>query len=156
MAQDYFSIEGHILQHFSDKLGEYGPALYILAFNPRGNAVLFTKEGVEVQHNTNRERLFSELKDNYQNFEFSKLDSILVGVTDKFHVVQQTHETDDKGGDPPCGCHIIPTPGTGGLQVEVEMLRKRLTEKDDVIRDLRARLDAEAESGGAADGSAKK
>ena len=35
--------------------------------------------------------------------------------------------------------------GTGGLQVEVEMLRERLTEKDDVIRDLRARLDAEAE-----------
>jgi hypothetical protein len=32
-----------------------------------------------------------------------------------------------------------------GLQVEVEMLRERLTEKDDVIRDLRARLDAEAE-----------
>jgi hypothetical protein len=35
--------------------------------------------------------------------------------------------------------------GTGGLQIEVEMLRERLTEKDDVIRDLRARLDAEAE-----------
>jgi predicted site-specific integrase-resolvase len=34
---------------------------------------------------------------------------------------------------------------TGGLQVEVEMLRERLAEKDDVIRDLRGRLDAEAE-----------
>jgi excisionase family DNA binding protein len=34
---------------------------------------------------------------------------------------------------------------TGGLRVEVEMLRERLAEKDDVIRDLRTRLDAEAE-----------
>ena len=35
--------------------------------------------------------------------------------------------------------------GTGGLRVEIEMLRERLAEKDDVIRDLRGRLDAEAE-----------
>jgi excisionase family DNA binding protein len=31
--------------------------------------------------------------------------------------------------------------GTGGLQVEIEMLRERLTEKDETISDLRRRLD---------------
>jgi hypothetical protein len=44
--------------------------------------------------------------------------------------------------------------GTGGLQVEVEMLRERLTEKDDVIRDLRRRGRGAAPGAGAADGSA--
>jgi hypothetical protein len=34
---------------------------------------------------------------------------------------------------------------TGGLRVEVEMLRERLADKDAVIEDLRRRLDAEAE-----------
>jgi excisionase family DNA binding protein len=34
---------------------------------------------------------------------------------------------------------------TGELRVEVEMLRERLSEKDETIADLRRRLDAEAE-----------
>lgn len=34
---------------------------------------------------------------------------------------------------------------TGGLQVEIRMLRERLEDKDRVIEDLRQRLDAEAE-----------
>jgi hypothetical protein len=34
---------------------------------------------------------------------------------------------------------------TGGLRVEVEMLRERLADKDATIDDLRRRLDAEAE-----------
>jgi hypothetical protein len=34
---------------------------------------------------------------------------------------------------------------TGSLQVELRLLRERLADKDDVIEDLRRRLDAEAE-----------
>ena len=37
-----------------------------------------------------------------------------------------------------------PPAGTGFEQREIELLRERLTEKDEVIRDLRQRLDAEA------------
>lgn len=40
---------------------------------------------------------------------------------------------------------LVTPSGTGELRVEIEMLRERLAEKDDVIGDLRRRLDAEAE-----------
>lgn len=106
MAQDHYTIEDDVLRKFNDKLGEHGPALYVLAFNVRGNAVLFTKEGLEVQHHTERNRVFAELKEKHQQLQITRLDCIQIALSEKVHLVQQTYERKD-AGDPPCGGHSI-------------------------------------------------
>lgn len=101
---DHCTIENDVLDRINAKLGKFGPALYVIAFNAKGDGMLVSAPELKVRHFNTWEFGYVALGE----CTVRKLDSISLMVTEKHHLLQQTATASkEEAGIPNCNLHLI-------------------------------------------------